>query len=93
MCFGGQSGIAGHIKIGRKVTLAARGGIIRDVKDGEVLGGTPAVPIRQWHKQTAILKKLSQSEGSSMEEKKIRARLYRTYNEDFAPQISYASSR
>lgn len=61
--FGGQSGVAGHLKIGRKVTLAARGGIIKDVKDGEVLGGTPAVPIRQWHKQTAILKKLSQSEG------------------------------
>jgi UDP-3-O-[3-hydroxymyristoyl] glucosamine N-acyltransferase len=56
---GGQSGVSGHVKVGSKVTLAARGGIIKDVKDGEVLGGFPAVPIRQWHKQTAILKKLA----------------------------------
>ena len=61
---GGQTGISGHVTVGKKVVLAAQGGIISDVADGEVLGGTPAVPIRQWHKQTIILKKLISSINS-----------------------------
>lgn len=58
---GGQTGVSGHVNVGKKVMLAAQGGIIKDVADGEVLGGTPAIPIRQWHKQTAILKKIISS--------------------------------
>ncbi len=55
---GGQSGIAGHIVIGDQVQIAARSGVIKDVALGTVVGGYPAVPIRDWHKQSVIMKQL-----------------------------------
>lgn len=57
--FGGQSGIAGHLTIADRVMLASRGGISKNInKVGEVLGGFPAVPIKQWHKSHATLMRL-----------------------------------
>lgn len=56
---GGQAGIAGHLTIGSGVQLAAQSGVIRDVPAREIQGGTPAVPIKQWHRQSAILTKLA----------------------------------
>lgn len=53
----GQAGIAGHLKIGKKVTIAAQSGVMRDIADGETVGGTPAVPIREWHRQVLYLSK------------------------------------
>ena len=50
-----QSGVAGHLTIGKGAQVAAQSGVIRDVAPGEKLGGTPAVPLRQWHRQTAYL--------------------------------------
>jgi len=55
---GGQVAIADHLKIGSNARLAARSGVMRDVPDGETWGGCPAVPIRQWHRQTATLTRL-----------------------------------
>ena len=55
---GGQVGIAGHLKVGKNVQIAAQSGVIKDVKDGEVLGGAPAVPIKQFHRQTLAVQKL-----------------------------------
>jgi len=55
---GGQAAILDHIKIGANARIAARSGIIRDVPEGEIWGGAPAVPIRQWHRQTAALARL-----------------------------------
>lgn len=54
----GQAGLAGHLKIGNGVKIAAQTGVMRDVSDGEVIAGSPAVPVRQWHRQTATLAKL-----------------------------------
>lgn len=54
---GGQSGFAGHLKIGSGAQIAAGSGVPKDIPAGEVYGGYPAVPIRQWHRQTAALKK------------------------------------
>ena len=56
---GGQVGIAGHITLGNQVQIAAQGGVIADVADKAIMGGTPCVPLRQWHKQSIILKKLA----------------------------------
>lgn len=55
---GGQVGVAGHITIANNVQIAGQGGVIQDIKESGIMGGTPAVPIRDWHKQTIILKKL-----------------------------------
>ena len=56
----GQVGIAGHLKIGSRVQIAAQSGIAKDIPDGEAFGGSPAVPIRQYHKQTITLAKLAE---------------------------------
>jgi UDP-3-O-[3-hydroxymyristoyl] glucosamine N-acyltransferase len=56
---GGQVGVAGHLNIGNGVQVAAQSGVAQDVEDREIIGGCPAVPIRQWHRQTFTLAKLS----------------------------------
>jgi UDP-3-O-[3-hydroxymyristoyl] glucosamine N-acyltransferase len=55
---GGQVGIAGHIEIGDGVRIAAGSGVPNHVTAGEVVGGLPAVPIKQHHRQVAVLKRL-----------------------------------
>ncbi len=55
---GGQVGIAGHLKIGPGAKLAAKAGVMNDVPAGAAYGGSPAVPIKDWHRQTLALNKL-----------------------------------
>jgi UDP-3-O-[3-hydroxymyristoyl] glucosamine N-acyltransferase len=56
---GGQGGIAGHLIIGSGAKIAAQSGVIKDIPVMTQQGGYPAMPIKQWHRQTIILKKLS----------------------------------
>ena len=56
---GGQVGIAGHLNIGDGVKIAAQSGIMRDVAPGETISGSPAVPIREWHRQTIAIQRLT----------------------------------
>jgi UDP-3-O-[3-hydroxymyristoyl] glucosamine N-acyltransferase len=51
---GGQAGAAGHLVLGDQVMVAAKGGIHNDQPKGAVVGGTPAIPIRQWAKCSAV---------------------------------------
>lgn len=62
---GGQAGITGHLTIGRGAQVAAQSGVMRNVADGEIQGGTPAMPVRDWHKATATLLKLIKKEKQS----------------------------
>lgn len=55
---GGQVGIAGHISIADGVQISGQGGVIKDVKEPGIYGGTPVVPIRDWHRQSFALQKL-----------------------------------
>ena len=55
---GGQVGVAGHLNIGSGVQIAAQSGVAQDVADKAIMGGSPAVPIRQWHRQNFTLAKL-----------------------------------
>lgn len=57
---GGQTGLAGHIRIGKGAKIAAQAGIMADVPDGATYGGFPAMPIRDWHRQTVTLARLAQ---------------------------------
>jgi UDP-3-O-[3-hydroxymyristoyl] glucosamine N-acyltransferase len=52
---GGQAAISDHLSIGSNVRIAGKSGVIRDIPDGGAFGGYPAVPVRQWHRQTASL--------------------------------------
>ncbi len=56
---GGQVGIAGHITIGNNVKIQAQSGIARNVKDDEVLQGSPALPINDYNKSYVHFKNLS----------------------------------
>jgi UDP-3-O-[3-hydroxymyristoyl] glucosamine N-acyltransferase len=55
----GQAGLTGHLQIGDKVRISAQAGVMRDIPPGETVGGTPAVPIKQWHRQSATLAKIA----------------------------------
>lgn len=57
---GGQVGVAGHIAIGNRVQIGAQSGIPNNVPDGSVLMGYPAVPVRQFARQAAQIKRLGQ---------------------------------
>ena len=56
---GGQAGFAGHLTIGNGARIAAKSGLMRDVAPGETVGGSPAVPMRLFMKQVAILQRLA----------------------------------
>lgn len=62
---GGQVGLAGHINIGSRAQIAAQSGVMRDVEEGAVMGGSPAVPIKQYHRQTMALEKLVKPKGKN----------------------------
>ena len=56
---GGQVGILGHLTVGDGVRLVGKRGVIRDIEPGATCAGMPAVPIRQWHRQSAQLARLA----------------------------------
>lgn len=60
---GGQAGLTGHLSIGEGAQIAAQAGVMRDVPPHGRVGGSPAVPIRDWHRQTVALAKLARKRG------------------------------
>jgi UDP-3-O-[3-hydroxymyristoyl] glucosamine N-acyltransferase len=57
---GGNVGLVDHITVGDGAQLAARSGVMHDVPAGEVWGGAPAMPIRQFLRQVAAIRKLAE---------------------------------
>lgn len=55
---GGQVGVAGHLKIGAGTKVAAQSGIMNDVEPKSILGGSPAMPIKDWHKASIMIRKM-----------------------------------
>ena len=55
---GGQVGIAGHLVIGNNVRVQAQSGIGRNVKDNEVLQGSPSFSYADWNKSYVYFKNL-----------------------------------
>lgn len=54
----GQAGLAGHLKIGAGAKIAAKSGVMSDIPAGSSYGGSPAVPVVDWHRQTIALARL-----------------------------------
>lgn len=58
-CFlAGQVGIADHVVIGDRVKIASKSGIDKNVPDDEVRMGYPALPGMQYHRSSAVFKRL-----------------------------------
>ena len=55
---GGQVGIAGHLKIGAGAKVAAKSGVMTDIPSGASYGGSPAIPVNDWHRQTIALSRI-----------------------------------
>ena len=58
-CFlAGQVGIADHVTIGNNVKIGSQSGIDKNVPDGEIRFGTPALPGINYHRSFAVFKEL-----------------------------------
>lgn len=58
-CFlAGQVGIADHVTVGDRVKIGSKSGIDKNVPDGEVRLGYPALPGMQYHRSSAVFKNL-----------------------------------
>lgn len=55
---GGQVGIVGHLVIGNNVKVQAQSGIGRNVKDNEILQGSPSFGYSDWNKSYVYFKNL-----------------------------------
>lgn len=55
---GGQVGLADHITIGAGAKVGAKSGVHRDIPEGGVVFGYPALDIRESHRIAAALRKL-----------------------------------
>lgn len=65
---GGKTGIAGHLKIADGVQIAGNSGVAKDIdKPMSSWGGSPAMPVRKWHKQTILLEQMVEKKGEKDE--------------------------
>jgi UDP-3-O-[3-hydroxymyristoyl] glucosamine N-acyltransferase len=60
---GGQAGITGHLRLGTGARVAGQSGVMRDVDPGETVGGSPAVAMKDWLRQSAMLAKMVKKKG------------------------------
>jgi UDP-3-O-[3-hydroxymyristoyl] glucosamine N-acyltransferase len=58
-CFiAGQVGIADHVVVGNRVKIGSKSGIDKNVADGEIRFGYPALPGIQYHRSFAVFRQL-----------------------------------
>ena len=59
---GGQAGLTGHLRIGRKARIGAQAGVMSDVPAGADVVGSPAQPLRTFFRQVAALRRLAKQD-------------------------------
>ena len=62
---GGMTGIADHVTVGDRARFAGLAGAAHDLEGGRDYGGIPARPVREWHRQNALLAGLAKKSGRS----------------------------
>jgi UDP-3-O-[3-hydroxymyristoyl] glucosamine N-acyltransferase len=55
---GGKVAVNGHLRIGNRVTMAGKAGVMNNQEDGAVVAGFPAFPHKKWLRSVAIFQKL-----------------------------------
>ncbi len=71
---GGQVGVKDHVHLHDRVQVGAQSGLMRDATEGEIVFGSPAVPMRQKLKELAAASKLPDTlKQVSAMEKRIAA--------------------
>ncbi len=58
LVMGGQSALAGHLKIGAGVMVAAKSGVHNNQEAGAVVAGIPAINHKKWLRTSAVMGKL-----------------------------------
>ena len=75
-CFvAGQVGVADHVTIGNKVQIGSKSGIDKNVPDGEIRFGYPALPGLQYHRSFAVFRQLPEMSQKMREMEKRIAKL------------------
>jgi UDP-3-O-[3-hydroxymyristoyl] glucosamine N-acyltransferase len=59
---GGAVSISDHVTVGNGAKIAGKSGVMRDVAAGETVAGYPAIPVRQWHRQSVALSRLAKKD-------------------------------
>ncbi len=54
-----QAGLTGHLSIGHKARIGAQAGVMADVAAGQAVVGSPAMPVREFFRNVAVLRKLA----------------------------------
>lgn len=54
----GQVGVRDHVTIGSGATVGAKSGVVKDIPDGQVFSGIPAIPHTAWLKAQHIFSRL-----------------------------------
>ena len=54
----GQAGVAGHLYLGEGAQIGAGAGVIRDVAPGERVAGYPAMPVKEFFRLVAMLRRM-----------------------------------
>ncbi|MFN3744956.1 MAG: UDP-3-O-(3-hydroxymyristoyl)glucosamine N-acyltransferase [Hyphomicrobiaceae bacterium] len=62
---GGQSGIAGHLKVGAGAQIAGASHVTEDVPPRSRMVGTPAIPIREWTRERVTLRRLAKGPSAA----------------------------
>ena len=62
---GGQGGLTGHLRIGRRARIGAQAGVMADVAAGTEVVGSPAMPVREFFRQVAVLRRLAGGKGAA----------------------------
>ncbi len=56
---GAQAGLTGHITVGSNARIGAQAGVMSDVAAGTAIVGSPAMPIKEFFRNVAVLRRLA----------------------------------
>jgi UDP-3-O-[3-hydroxymyristoyl] glucosamine N-acyltransferase len=56
---GAQAGLGGHLRVGAKARIGPQAGVMSDVEAGLDVIGSPAMPVREFFRNVAVLRRLA----------------------------------